>query len=197
MQSSVTVLQISGIAALLQTSPRVGGPRPTSADRSRASHPWPTPAGLAVAAAADAAARMAGQRRCRRRTGAMVSKRARVPPSCHLPPRALGQLYGSGGKGSLVGDGHCAGAAAAGNLEASARWATAPAPPRQHVLGRRRGPGRHQPGADGREGRPARGGGVAGRGRAQERWTGTQVEDAFGGYCCRSEFRGRKSFRGV
>ena len=112
--------------------------------------------------------------------------RARAPPPCHLPPRVLGQLYGSGGKGSLVGDGHCAGFAAAGNLEASARWATAPAP-RQHVLGRRRGPGQHQPGADGWEGPPARGertggaaGGVAGRGRAQERWTGTRVEDAFG-----------------
>ena len=176
MQSPVTVLQISGIAALLQTSPRVGGPRPTSADRSRTSHPWPTPAGLAVAVAAataDATARMAGQRRRRRRrrTGAMVSKRARVPPPCHLPPRALGQLYGSSG----------------GNLEASAWWATAPAPPRQHVLGRRRGPGQHQPGADGWEGPPARGGrtggavgGVTGWGRAQERWIGTRVEDAFG-----------------
>ena len=165
MQLSVTVLQISRIAALLQTSPRVGGPRPTSADRSRASHPWPTPAGLTVAVAAataDATARMAGQRRRhRRRTGAMVSKRARVPPPCHLPPRALGQLYGSGGgePGGFCAVGDYSGAAAAARSWAAAWSRTTPA----------RG---------GRTGGAA--GGIAGGGRAQERWTGTRVEDAFG-----------------
>ena len=188
MQSPVTILQISGIAALLQTSPRVGGPRPTSADRSRASHPWPAPAGLAVAAAAATTARMAGRRRRRRRrTGAMVSKRARVPPPCHLPPRALGQLYGSGGgePGGFCAVGDCAGAAAAARSWAAAWSRTTPA-------------------TGGRMGGAAGQGRTDGRGSRGRRWAGTSAgamdgdagRGCFWGYCCRrSEFRERKSFR--
>ena len=143
MQSPVTVLQISGIAALLQTSPRVGGPRPTSVDRSRASHPWPTDAALEP---------------CRRRTGAMGSKRARVPPPCHLPPRALGQLYGSGGgePGGFCAVGDCAGAAAAARSWAAAWSRTTPA----------RG---------GRMGGAAGQGRTDGRGSRGRRWAGTSA----------------------